>query len=320
MRNVLVTGASDPLGRQLAERLRGRPGVERVVGVEPAASHEWVEGVELVAFDADHRELVAFMRDYQIDTVLHCGLAPDRSGRGLGGRDARVIETMRLGAAIVHPDVAVTTWVVASSTSVYPTSSKSPLMHRENGAAGDADGTPAASLLEAEDYVRDVARRAPHVNVSILRLQELAGRGITGPLTSLLAQPRLPSVLGYDALVQLLAADDATSALLFAAEIELAGVYNVASAGSIRWSDAVRAMGRPALPVLPVEAGPFETLARRVGAPHVPAGLLGTLRFGHAVDTGKLASAGFEPEFDQAACLAALAAGSNAVQRRVSDR
>ena len=48
MRNVLVTGASAPLGRKLVEHLRGHEGVEYVVGVEPAASSEWIEGVELV--------------------------------------------------------------------------------------------------------------------------------------------------------------------------------------------------------------------------------------------------------------------------------
>jgi len=317
MHNVLVTGAADPLGRRLVEHLRQREGIGRVVGVEPATSSEWIEGVELVAFDADHRALVEFLNDNEIDTVLHCGLAPDRSGRAGGPREARVIETMRLGAAIAHPDVAVAAWVVASSTAVYPASSQSPLLHREDGDTA-TDEAVAGSLLEAEDYVRDVARRSPHMNVSILRLQQLVGPGVAGPLSALLSQPLLPAVVGYDALVQLLAIEDAVAALVFAAEIELAGVYNVASVGCLRWSEARRALGRPSLPVLPFEAGPLAPLARRVGIPHVPDGLLDLLRFGHVVDTAKLASAGFQPAYDQDACLGALSRHPDEVLSRAS--
>jgi nucleoside-diphosphate-sugar epimerase len=317
MRNVLVTGASSPLGRRLVLSLGGRRGVEHVVGVEPKASSDWIEGVELVAFAPDHRALVEFMNDNAIDTVIHCGLAPDRNGSGDSPADARVIETMRLGAAVAHPDVSVRAWVVASSSAVYPTSSQAPLLHRENGEARNGVGAAAAALLEAEEYVRDVARRAPHQNVSILRLQEIVGPGAVGPFSSLLRQPVLPAPIGYDARVQLLALDDALGALAFAAELELAGVYNVASAGSLRWSEATRALGRPVVPVLPLEVGPFAALARRLRVPHIPEGLLATLRFGHALDTSKLSAAGFEPEHDQLSCLAAFSsrASSASAQR-----
>jgi len=58
--------------------------------------------------------------------------------------------------------------------------------------------------------------------------------------------------------------------------------------------------------VLPLEAGPLGLIARRTGIPHVPSGTLDLLRFGHALDTSKLAASGFAPEYDQAACLATL--------------
>ena len=308
MRNVLVTGATTPLGHRLLEHLRGRDGVERIVGVEPAASCDWIEGVELVAFSADHRELVEFLNEHQIDTVIHCGLAPDRSGGHAEPREARVIDTMRLGAAVGSGDVPVRAWVVASSSSVYPVASQAPLLHREDGAVETAEGTLGASVVEAEDYARNVAERSPHLNVSILRLQHLVGDGIRSPISSLLQQPVLPSVIGFDATVQLLAVEDAVSALAFAGELELAGIYNVASVGIVRFSEAVRALGRRALPVLPFEAGPLTGLARRLGVPHVPEGVLGLLRFGHALETAKIAAAGFDPEYDQAACLEVLRA------------
>lgn len=306
MRNVLVTAAVSPLGRHLLEYLRDRGDAERLVGVEPRPGSVQIDDVELVTLETDHRELVGFLARREIDTVIHCGLAPDRSGGCAEPSEARVIETMRLGAAVASPETHVRSWVVASSSAVYPVSSHAPLLHREDGEVDAAEGSLAASVLEAEEYARDIAARAPHLNVAILRLQQPAGAGVASPLSSLLSQPVLPAVIGFDAPLQLLAIDDAVRALAFAAQVELAGVYNVASSGTIRFSEAVHALGRRALPVLPVEAGLLAPLARRLGVPHVPVGLLGVLRFGNALDTAKLATAGFAPEHDQTSCLRSL--------------
>lgn len=306
MRRVLVTGADDPLGRRVLETLRGRVGVERAVGVERSATASWVDGTELVAFDADHRELSDFIDRHEIDTVVHCALAPDRSGRERLPCEARVIETMRLGAAIARDESPVRAWVVASSSDVYPVNSKAPLLHREDAALDTREGTLAASLVEAEAYVRDVAEGAAHLNVSILRLQQLVGGGIRSPITALLRQRILPVVPGYDPPLQVLAIDDAVGAILHAAEVELAGVYNVASAGVIRYSEARQAMGRRALPVLPVELSALAPLAQLVGIPHVPGGLRDRMLFGQAVDTAKLAASGFVARHDQRSCLEAL--------------
>lgn len=306
MRNVLVNGASSPLGHRLLAMLREHPEVERVVGVEPRSTPNWIEGVELVAFEPDHRGLVDLLCELRTDTVIHCGLAPDRGGDCLEPAGANVIDTMRLGAAVGHPDVAVRGWVIASSSAVYPIRSSAPLLNREDTAPHAAEENPGASFLEAEEYARDVAARAPHLNVAILRLQELAGPGAQGPLANTLAQRLVPRLLGFDPPVQFLHLEDAARGLCFAADIELAGVYNLASEGMLRWRQVLQAVEQRGVPILPFEAGVLAPVARALGLPHVPPGLLDLLRFGHALDTGKIAAAGFKPECDQLACLRAL--------------
>jgi UDP-glucose 4-epimerase len=305
MRRVLVSGADTPLGRGVLESLRSLDDIERIVGVEPTATSRWLHGVELVSFEADHRHLFDFISHHEVDTVIHCSLAPDRSGARAQPSEARVIETMRMGASIAREGSPVRAWVIASSSDVYPVSSRAPLMNRED-AKLDNEGTIAASFVEAEGYARDIAERSAHLNVSILRLQQLVGAGIQSPIASLLGQPILPNVIGYDAPLQVLAIEDAVAALVFAAGCELAGIYNVASAGVLRYSEARQVMGRRALPVLPIEAGPLSRLADRIGIPHIPDGLLGLMLFGQAIDTSKLGSAGFHPNRDLAGCLESL--------------
>ncbi len=304
MKNILVTGASTPLARALLVWLRRVDGVEHLVGVEPHATSNWIDGVELVALPADHQDLVQLLCQFPIDTVIHCDLAPDRNGSRETPHEARVVETMRIGAALAHGDTSVRSWVLASSSDVYPVSSHAPLLHRESGDLDASETGLAASLREAEDYARDVATRRPHLNVAVMRLQQLVGEAVRSPMTALLRQPVLPRLAGFDPPIQMLAIRDAVRALSFAARLELAGVYNVASVGTTRMSEAIRTLGRLSVPLLPLETPPvLRGWVRRLRAPHVPDGMLPTLRYGHALDTGKLAAAGFDPEYDQAACL-----------------
>lgn len=307
MKNVLVTGAATPLGRRVLHSLRGSEGVEHLVGLESELSSDWIAGAELVPLPSEHRDLVALLAEQPIDTVIHCSMVPDRNGSRAAPSEARVIETMHLGAAVASPECSVRSWVIVSSSDVYPVDSHAPLLHRETHALdGDEEG-PAASLRESEDYARDVAARRPHLDVAILRLQQLVGSGVRSPMAALLGEPVLPQVIGFDPPIQMLALEDAVDALVFAARVELAGIYNVASAGLIRMSEIVKSLGRRALPVLPFEAaGILGGMARRLGIPHVPEGLLPTLRFGNGLDTRKLAKAGFEPGYDQDDCLASL--------------
>jgi UDP-glucose 4-epimerase len=213
---------------------------------------------------------------------------------------------MRLCAAVSEPSLPVRSLVLVSSSSVYPATSHAPMLRREEGATETTETALAASLLECEDYARDVAVRAPHLCVAILRLAEPAGTGVVGPLGALLGPRAVPVALGFDPPVQWLHVQDAVRAIVYSGEAELAGVYNVASEGVVRWSRALRALRRRAMYLPPFEAGAFQPLLRGLGLPHVPNGLGALLRFGRALDTSKLASAGFAPKADQAACLEAM--------------
>jgi UDP-glucose 4-epimerase len=306
VRRVLVTGASNPLGSRVADLLRASSGVAEVVGVDLAAQSDTAETIRAGSSGRDQGALADLLRDHEIDTAIHCSMALDRRGMSIEPAGGDVIGTMRLCAALSHKALPIRSLVLASSSAVYPIKSYTPLLRREDGATETDEKALGASLLEAEDYARDVAERSPHLNVAILRLAEIAGVGLAGPLSALLKERVVPTVLGFDPLVQMLHVDDAARALAFAAEIELAGVYNVASAGVIRWREATRQLQRRVARLLPLEAGPLQPLWRGMRLPHVPNGMLGMLRFGLAMETSKLAAAGFTPRYDQKACLEAL--------------
>lgn len=306
-RAIAIAGANRPLGRRVAETLREAPWVARVVGIESDASSEWMDGVQFVANESEPRQLVALFQEFAIDTVIHCAFAADRSGTSSEPSGGDVIQTLRLAAAITDPKTSVRSFVVASSSDVYPVSTHAPLVYPEGAEEVGDDGSVAATLVEAERYARDVAERALHIDVALLRLAPVVGRGFSTPFGRLLAQRPLPVPLGYDPTLQLLHVDDAVKALCFAAERELAGVYNVASDGLLRWSQVPEALDRPAIPLPPVPLGPLGALVRSLGIPWIPDAVASRLRTGHAIDTTKLTAAGCSPTHDQLACLREVA-------------
>ena len=329
MKRVVVTAGRSPLARSVVERLRGDPAIEQVRGVEarPQKDEQDEGELDFVAFVPDHRPFVEYLEKERIDTVIQCGLVPDRSGLGSKAREADVIATMCLGAAIAQEHSSVRSWILASSSDVYPTASHASLLQRERQKIHPEEESLGASIAEAEEYARDVAHRLPHVNVAILRLQQLVGATIRGPLASLLARDPVPTLVGFDPAIQLLHLEDAASALCFAALEERAGIYNVASRGILHWHEAIRVTGHGRLPLLPVSLPLFEPLLERLGLPFVPAQLQDLLRFGHAIDTQKIEAAGWRARYDQRDCLALLRGdrgGSNSIspprRRRPSRR
>ena len=301
----MVVGGGSPLGRRIIDRLRESPIVEWVRGVETHSSSDISSSdeIEIIPLVPDHRPFVAFLEKERVDTIVQCAVASDRCGTSTRASEIDVITTMSLGTATAHDGSGIRNWVLLSSSAIYPIESRSSLLQREDQETSHEADDAGTLLAEAEDYARDVALRCTHISVSILRLQQLIGPGVNGPLSALLSQPVVPTPIGFDPPIQFLHVDDAASAAAFATIHELAGVYNVASSGMIHWHDALRIANRQTIPVLPMGLSFVEPLLRRMKVPFVPVQLLDLLRFGHALDTRKLESIGWRPSFDQHQCL-----------------
>jgi UDP-glucose 4-epimerase len=290
MRRVLVTGASMPLGRRIVARLQRRVDVETVVGVD--------------VHDGAHPSLTELIDGAAVDTIIHAGMCPSRSGAP-SRREVDVVSTQQLTAAVSARDRPARVVAAVSSTEVYDAASFSPLWRREDELLEAGPGSDASLILEAERYLRDLAERQPHISVAILRCADLVGPGISSPLPTLLQGWSVPFVAGYDPPIQLLHVDDAVAAVEHAASHELAGTINVAGGGFVRWRQAARLIGRPAVPAAVVPAG-VAALMAPLGLPHVPSSLADVLRFGRCVDTTALTTSGFVPEHATEACVRSI--------------
>lgn len=308
-RRVLVTGVTTALGAKVAAALLARPDVELVVGLPGSdGGQRPPAGVRVERIDWNFRALSEVLADQRVDSVVHVDLTDSRSGDARTPKRANVIETMHLAAAAGARTSPVRTLVAASSTEVYPATSHSTLLHLEREDLHPVPDSLAASVLEAERYVRELALDQPHIAVSLLRLADLAGGGTTSPLGALLALPLVPVVAGFDPQVQFLHGGDACQALLHAASLRLAGTYNVAGEGSIGWVGAARLARRRVVPVPPVAVGSLEPLLARLRIPFGPASVLDVLRYGRCAATEAIRSTGFEAAHTTRDCVRLLGA------------
>jgi UDP-glucose 4-epimerase len=303
---VLVTGVSRFLGGNHAARLAADPSIDRVLGVDtvpPARDLRSRMGrVEFVLADIRNPLIAKVVDRAEVDTVVHAALSPDPSGRGgSAARETNVLGTMQLLAAC-QKAASVRRMVLESTTAVYGASPQDPALFDETMTPNDLPaGGYARDAVEVEGYVRGFGRRRDDVAVTVLRFAGLVGPRVDTMLTRYFALPVVPTVLGYDARLQLLHEEDALAVLERAAGHDLPGVFNVAADGVLLLSQAVRRAGRVPLPVLEPAMGP---LGRALAAARIVAfspEQLRLLDFGRVVDTARLRTEfGFTPRWTTA--------------------
>ncbi|ASU82161.1 epimerase [Nocardiopsis gilva YIM 90087] len=246
-RVVLVTGVSRHLGARAAEKLLDDPGVDRVIGVDPAPPGYAPGRVEYVAADLHDDSVSRVVRDSGADTVLHLGLAtaPESAEGRTESQANHVLGTMQLLAACQR-STTVRRLVVRSSAAVYGAAAHSAELYTEDLRARDIPRSAyAQDAAEVERHTRGLARRRPDMSVAVLRLANLIGPSMETPLARYFGLRVVPTVRGYDPRMQFIHEDDAVEALSLMAVGDGAGVFNVAAPGAIPLSQCLRRAGRP---------------------------------------------------------------------------
>jgi UDP-glucose 4-epimerase len=172
---------------------------------------------------------------------------------GAGGRTAmkeiNVIGTMQLLAACQKAP-SMRSLVVKSTTAVYGSSPRDPALFTEELAPRSLPRAGyAKDAVEVEGYVRGFGRRRPDVALTLLRFTNFIGPSIDTPLTRYLTLPVVPTVLGFDPRLQLCHEEDGLEVLRRSVLDGPSGIFNVGGTGVLLLSQALRRLGRPALPV-----------------------------------------------------------------------
>jgi UDP-glucose 4-epimerase len=144
--------------------------------------------------------------------------------------------------------------------------------------------------IEAEAEANRFAQRAPGVSVVILRTAPILGPNVGNYVSRYLARRLLPTMMGYDPLLQFLHEADAITAFWLALFKDVAGTFNVVGDGVLPLSTVIKLAGRVAFPVPHPLAPPLLGMLWLAQASEAPPSFLDYLRYVCVADGEKAAS------------------------------
>lgn len=247
---IALTGLRTFLGRHLPRRLAARGAA--VLGLDlyrpqalPAAID--FESIDLTGETAAS-DLADVLRKEEVETVVHLAFRREPTPDLEGDHELDTIGSLR----VVHACEAagVGRLVVASSTMVYGARPDNPnFLEEGHSLRGHPQAHAVQDRVEVEEIVADWARRHPETRVTVLRSCWVMGPRSDGPICRFLGRPVVPTLLGYDPLLQFVHEEDCLRAFESATLEDVPGVFNVVGRGVAPLSVLIRSAGKRPLPV-----------------------------------------------------------------------
>jgi UDP-glucose 4-epimerase len=257
-RNVLVTGASSPIGERLVKTLLEDSRVHRIIavtGTDPATAplhaHPRLRilQVDLRRERQVHDLLFGPAREWDIDVLCHTSM--HRSARDVGKSVyAFNVEAVRAILMLGERHPTIRRLVLRSAGEVYQVQRDLPVLIGEDHPINMGGNAPqwVRDRVEA-DLTVCVRMGLSKLQIVVLRMAEALGPGTGSQLYDYLESPVCFRPAGYDPMVNVLSIDDTVGALQRAIHSDKQGVFNVPGADSLPLSAAIRMWGRLGLPI-----------------------------------------------------------------------
>jgi len=264
MSAILVTGATQPLGRRLIERLLERG--EDVLAAGAEAEGGFPAAVRYVQVDLTHaRQIRRLLFGPGQDMGVCCvvNLAHHRRPGQARARKLHV-EATRLMLRLADAHDTIERFVHRSTAEVYATRSDRPDLLREDHALNLSPGAPAWIRHRVEaDLVACTQMGMSSLSVAVLRCAEILAPEMGSQLYDYLGSRICLRPLGFDPIMNVLSLEDAARAFELAVLSDESGVFNVPGADTLTLCRAIRAWGRDTVGVPGPLMGPLYR-ARRI--------------------------------------------------------
>jgi UDP-glucose 4-epimerase len=303
-RSVAVTGATGFLGSHLIGSLEEDDRIGRIVAIDSAAAPTApTAGKKTRSYEVDlthptaEARIAEILAADRVDAIAHLAFLPEPTHAAAWAHELESVGTMHV--TVAARQARVRKLVLWSQTWLYGAHPSNPNFLTEKHPLRAPRNEPFFSdKIEAEEQARKLAQRSPGTVVTILRMAPILGPTVQNAFTRLLARRVVPTMMGFDPLVQFLHEVDAIAALHLALLRDVPGTFNIVGEGVLALSTVIKLAGRVALPV----PHPFArtvaafTWAAQLG--HMPPTFLKYLRFLCVADGKKAREVlGFAPAY-----------------------
>jgi len=290
---VLVTAATSHLGRIVRRRLLSRG--HEVLGWASTEPRELLPsdecGSHTVFGDPSRPQVREFVLEQRPNAIVQVARA-ELSGFAVGQRRHGRLRITRTILDWAH-QLRVEAFVHVGSHTVYGAAADLPLYRREEEPLYAVETFPEqAEAVVTELMAASLLWSMPWARTVVLRPCFTLGASARGLLARLLENARVPVLLGFDPLVQLLHEDELGRAVVDCLERPLRGVFNLAGGPPIPLSEVIERAGRVSVPL---PEAMYRLSLRTLGLSELPAGVLGWLKHPILVDDARYAALATEP-------------------------
>jgi UDP-glucose 4-epimerase len=275
MEKVLITGIAGGQGRLLARRLAEN---YEVCGVDRVEWDGAPRGIRVHSVDLRKKKFEDVIRTELPTAIVHMGFVRHfRSDAGTR-HDVNVRGTKQLIDHCVNHGVQKL--VVLSSSYVYGAFPENPyFMDEDQPLSGSRSYPEIRDLVEVDTLATAFLWRYPHIRTCVLRPVNVLGFTVHSMIAEYLRQRTVPTVMGFDPMMQFIHEEDVSEAIALALEHGLQGVFNVVGPGEVPLHTAIRESGGRALPLPEPLMRPVFAQAFRFGLLPYPPGAIDYLKF-----------------------------------------
>jgi len=251
-RCIAITGSSSFLGRHVGDRLRARDPKLKLVAIDRRRPYGLDAGLAFHAVDlteptADAALAEVFEKE-GVTAVLHAAFRTEPHPDLDYDHELETIGTLHL----LHACEAarIRRLVMASTTMAYgPWPDNPNFLSEDHPLRGHPEAHNVMNRVEAEDLVAEFRARHREVQVSVLRCGWIVGPSYRDAVVRYLDRPVVPTLMGYDPLLQLVHEEDCLRAFEIALLDGRPGVYNVVAPDPLPLTSLLRGAGKRPLPI-----------------------------------------------------------------------
>lgn len=290
---VLLTGIVGRLGKLVCRALHRR---YPVIGVDRRDFPERPRDVVFHQVDLRRKKMRDLFRAGGLRAVVHLGVMHDPRASTSEHHTWNVVAYAKMLEYLAQ--YGVPKLIVLSSANVYGPSPDNPqFLTEESPLLGGQHFSDIRDLVDVDMLSQSFFWRHPEVETVILRPVHILGQVKNAP-SNYLRLPVVPTLLGFDPMVQVLHQQDVVRALELALTPGVRGIFNLAGPEPAPLSRLLRILGRPTLPVPHTLARPTLRSLWRYRLSSFPAPELDHIRFQCMVDDQRAREKlGFAPRF-----------------------
>lgn len=293
---VLLTGVSGALGQMIARKLADS---FQVIGVDKRAFPEKPSQVEVLHLDLRRKSAFVTLKKKAPQCIVHMGVIrnPLKHQGNSNAYHFNLETTTQL--LKLSEQLEVRKFIFLSSANLYGPSARSSGFLQEDASLHGSDRSPEIRDLVALDMmIQSFFWKMPKIETVILRPVHIVAAELNNAPSRYLRLKHIPTLLGYDPMIQLVHASDVAQAVKLSLKTNTRGIFNITGESQAPLSRLIQALEKRALPLPEFAIRAALNAAFRYRLSSFPPGELDHLKYTCLVD-GKRAQQElkYQPEY-----------------------